>query len=319
MKKVLTASVLALVLAGCQTDEKSSDPVEKDGKVSEQKPAEQETKKPAEEKKPETPPKENEENEEKEDVKEEQEAKTPEKEKEESAPAEEKTEEPKKEETQPSSQDPEPKKEEEPQSETPDTKGQAESADLGKGLLVVANKKYALPIGYRPPDLTVPKVRFSYAGTLEQSYLRASAARGLEAMFNAADKEGIELFAVSGFRSGERQKTLYDGYVARDGQKAADTYSARPGHSEHQTGLAMDISARSVGNGLTQALGNTKEGKWIAANAPKYGFILRYGPGMQSRTGYMYEPWHIRYVGVGPAQTITNNGQTLEEYLKVGH
>jgi len=314
MKKILTASVLALVLAGCQTDEKSSEPVEKDDKVSEQKPAEQETKKPEEEKESVTPAKE-----EKEEVKDEQEAKTPEKEKEESAPEEKKTEEPKQEEERPSSQDPEPKKEEEPQSETPDTKGQAESADLGKGLLVVANKKYALPIGYRPPDLTVPKVRFSYAGTLEQSYLRASAARGLEAMFNAADKDGIELFAVSGFRSGERQKTLYDGYVARDGQKAADTYSARPGHSEHQTGLAMDISARSVGNGLTQALGNTKEGKWIAANAPKYGFILRYGPGMQARTGYMYEPWHIRYVGVGPAQTITNNGQTLEEYLKVGH
>lgn len=149
--------------------------------------------------------------------------------------------------------------------------------------------------------------------------MRAPAAKQMEKMFAAAKKEGVTLNAVSGFRSGERQKVLYNNYVARDGKAAADQYSARPGHSEHQTGLTFDISAPSVGNGLTAALGDTKEGKWIANNAAKYGFIVRYDRGFQSRTGYTYEPWHIRYVGVDVATQIKNNGQTLEEYMKVGH
>ena len=149
--------------------------------------------------------------------------------------------------------------------------------------------------------------------------MRAPAAKQMEQRFAAAKTEGVTLNAVSGFRSGERQKVLYNNYVARDGKAAADQYSARPGNSEHQTGLAFDISAPSVGNGLTAALGDTKEGKWIANNAAKYGFIVRYDRGFQSRTGYTYEPWHIRYVGVDVATQIKNNGQTLEEYMKVGH
>lgn len=219
-----------------------------------------------------------------------------------------------------SSQDPEQEKPSKPEDETPDVDKSADAkADLSLGNLVVVNKKYSLPIDYKPSDLVVPDVSFSYSGVLEQSYMRAPAAKQMEKMFAAAKKEGVTLNAVSGFRSGARQKVLYNNYVARDGKAAADQYSARPGHSEHQTGLTFDISAPSVGNGLTAALGDTKEGKWIANNAAKFGFIVRYDRGFQSRTGYTYEPWHIRYVGVDVATQIKNNGQTLEEYMKVGH
>ncbi|WP_235184711.1 D-alanyl-D-alanine carboxypeptidase family protein [Exiguobacterium undae] len=218
-----------------------------------------------------------------------------------------------------SAQDPEPSKPSKPESETPDVDKSDTKADLSLGELVVVNKKYSLPIDYKPSDLVVPDVSFSYSGVLEQSYMRAPAAKQMEKMFADAKAANITLNAVSGFRSGARQTVLYNNYVARDGKEAADQYSARPGHSEHQTGLVFDISAPSVGNGLTAALGDTKEGKWIANNAAKYGFIVRYDRGFQSRTGYTYEPWHIRYVGVGPATQIKNNGQTLEEYMKVGH
>lgn len=218
-----------------------------------------------------------------------------------------------------SAQDPEPAKPSKPESETPDVDKSDTKADLALGLLVVVNKKYSLPIDYKPSDLVVPNVSFSYSGVLEQSYMRAPAAKQMEKMFADAKADGVTLNAVSGFRSGSRQTVLYNNYVARDGKAAADQYSARPGHSEHQTGLVFDISAPSVGNGLTAELGDTKEGKWIANNAAKYGFIVRYDRGFQSRTGYTYEPWHIRYVGVGPATQIKNNGQTLEEYMKVGH
>ena len=218
-----------------------------------------------------------------------------------------------------SAQDPEPAKPSKPESETPDVDKSDTKADLSLGLLVVVNKKYSLPIDYKPSDLVVPNVSFSYSGVLEQSYMRAPAAKQMEKMFADAKADGVTLNAVSGFRSGSRQTVLYNNYVARDGKAAADQYSARPGHSEHQTGLVFDISAPSVGNGLTAELGDTKEGKWIANNAAKYGFIVRYDRGFQSRTGYTYEPWQIRYVGVGPATQIKNNGQTLEEYMKVGH
>lgn len=218
-----------------------------------------------------------------------------------------------------SAQDPEPAKPSKPESETPDVDKSDTKADLSLGELVVVNKKYSLPIDYKPSDLVVPNVSFSYSGVLEQSYMRAPAAKQMEKMFADAKADGVTLNAVSGFRSGSRQTVLYNNYVARDGKAAADQYSARPGHSEHQTGLVFDISAPSVGNGLTAELGDTKEGKWISNNAAKYGFIVRYDRGFQSRTGYTYEPWHIRYVGVGPATQIKNNGQTLEEYMKVGH
>jgi len=343
MKKIVTVSTLALLLAGCNPgDQQADDTTKTEQKSDETKQSNDETKKEdtAKDTNKEETNKADEitKDDTSEDAKQEDnssdaatqedqessdETKKEEEQKDDTPASENKTEDKKDESTdQPdsSSQDPEQEKPSKPEDETPDVDKSAEAkADLSLGNLVVVNKKYSLPIDYKPSDLVVPNVSFSYSGVLEQSYMRAPAAKQMEKMFAAAKKEGVTLNAVSGFRSGERQKVLYNNYVARDGKAAADQYSARPGHSEHQTGLTFDISAPSVGNGLTAALGDTKEGKWIANNAAKYGFIVRYDRGFQSRTGYTYEPWHIRYVGVDAATQIKNNGQTLEEYMKVGH
>lgn len=343
MKKIVTVSTLALLLAGCNPgDQQADDTTKTEQKSDETKQSNDETKK--EDTAKDTNKEETNKTDEttKDDTSEEakqednssdaatqedqessDETKKEEEQKDDTPASENKTEDKKDESTDKpdsSSQDPEQEKPSKPEDETPDVDKSAEAkADLSLGNLVVVNKKYSLPIDYKPSDLVVPNVSFSYSGVLEQSYMRAPAAKQMEKMFAAAKKEGVTLNAVSGFRSGARQKVLYNNYVARDGKAAADQYSARPGHSEHQTGLTFDISAPSVGNGLTAALGDTKEGKWIANNAAKYGFIVRYDRGFQSRTGYTYEPWHIRYVGVDVATQIKNNGQTLEEYMKVGH
>jgi D-alanyl-D-alanine carboxypeptidase len=121
----------------------------------------------------------------------------------------------------------------------------------------------------------------------------------------------LNIWICSGFRSYAYQQNLYNRYVARDGKAEADRYSARPGHSEHQTGLAMDV------NSVGQSFAYTSEGKWLAAHAHEYGFIIRYPKGKEDITGYMYEPWHIRYVGVEIAKEITEAGITFEEYMGV--
>ena len=162
-----------------------------------------------------------------------------------------------------------------------------------KGILV-ANKTYSLPSTYAPGDLLS---EFTIAFTK---------------MKKDAEAEGITLTVVSGYRSYERQTTLYNNYVARDGKANADTYSARPGHSEHQTGLAADL------NLVDTSFENTKAGKWLAQNCYKYGFILRYPKGKEAITGYIYEPWHFRFIG-DEAKNLYNNGNwiSLEEYLGI--
>ncbi len=159
------------------------------------------------------------------------------------------------------------------------------------GILVV-NKTYALPSDYNP-------------GVDDEAYA------ALMQMFEAAKADGIGFWIASGFRSYARQNTIYNNYVAQDGKAAADRYSARPGHSEHQTGLAFDL------NYLTQAFGQSPEGLWLAANCHRFGFIIRYPQGKEHITGYMYEPWHIRYLGVDVATAVYESGLTLEEYLGI--
>ena len=160
------------------------------------------------------------------------------------------------------------------------------------GVLVV-NKTYTVPADYTPGGLT------------------DDCADAFANMQAAAGAEDIILYEASGFRSYETQAGLYDNYVARDGQEAADRYSARPGSSEHQTGLAIDL------NDVSDTFGDTPEGKWVAAHAAEYGFILRYPEGKEEATGYMYEPWHIRYVGEEFAQKLTDSGLCLEEYFGI--
>ena len=143
------------------------------------------------------------------------------------------------------------------------------------------------------------------------------AAEALERLFQAGEKENIELYGVSGYRSYARQKQIYDKNIATRGQAATDAVSAKPGSSEHQTGLTIDVSARSVNFRLDQSFGDTKEGQWLAQNAHLYGFIIRYPYGKSEITGYSYEPWHIRFVGKAVATYLYENELTLEEYYGV--
>lgn len=161
------------------------------------------------------------------------------------------------------------------------------------GVLIV-NKTYSLPEEYG-------------------SGLTTNTTNAFNSMQKDASKEGLNLYISSGYRSYYTQKTLYNNYVARDGVANADTYSARAGHSEHQTGLAFDL------NTIDESFANTKEGKWVSNNCYKYGLILRYPKGKENITGYMYESWHLRYVGVELATKLYNNGNwiTLEEYYGI--
>ncbi|MDT3498650.1 M15 family metallopeptidase [Bacillus toyonensis] len=183
-------------------------------------------------------------------------------------------------------------------------------------IQAVVNKEYGLPEDYKPKDLVVPNVPFSFNGTVEKSYLRKEAAEALEKLFLLAKQEGIQLNAVSGFRSYEYQKALYANNVKKKGQEHTDRFSAKPGHSEHQTGLTMDVSSKSANNELELAFANTQEGKWLKENAHRAGFIIRYPKGKESITGYAYEPWHIRYVG-HIAENIYKKNLTLEEYMNL--
>lgn len=181
--------------------------------------------------------------------------------------------------------------------------------------LAIINKENTLPSDYEPDDLVVPDVRFPFTEDLPKKKMRKVAADALEKLFAAADKDGIKLYAQSGYRSYETQETLFANYVQRDGEEAANKYSARPGESEHQSGLTMDVTSEAVNYELTVEFGETKEGKWLQEHAADYGFIIRYPKGKEEITKYQYEPWHIRYVGKKAAKAIMENNITLEEYF----
>lgn len=145
--------------------------------------------------------------------------------------------------------------------------------------------------------------------------LRSEAAAAIANLVSAAAGSGHTLKMISGYRSYASQSTIYNNYVAQDGQAAADTYSARPGFSEHQTGLAVD-----VGNGICDleiCFGDTAAGKWVATNAQNYGFIVRYPQGKEAETGYQYEPWHLRYLGIDNAKSIYASGKTMDQYYGI--
>ncbi|MBD8499913.1 M15 family metallopeptidase [Paenibacillus arenosi] len=183
-------------------------------------------------------------------------------------------------------------------------------------IYVVVNKERFLPDGYIPPDLVEPQVKFSFDGPHEKRQLRQDAATALEQLFQQAESEGIELNAVSGYRSYKRQTSVYNNHVNTKGEEYANRVSAKPGTSEHQTGLTMDVSSPSANNELEQSFGDTTEGQWLAEHAHEFGFIIRYTKDGEAITGYMYEPWHIRYVGKEAAQAIFEQGTTLEQFLQ---
>ncbi|MDB5166013.1 MAG: D-alanyl-D-alanine carboxypeptidase [Candidatus Saccharibacteria bacterium] len=183
---------------------------------------------------------------------------------------------------------------------------------------VIVNKQHPLVTRtYQPADLVFPAVSLRIPGMTEMK-MRQEAATALEAFLSAADAAGYAPQVSTAFRGYQYQKTLYDGYVATEGQAAADTQSARPGYSEHQTGWAVDIRTQSAQCYLEVCYGNMPEGKWLAANAYEYGFLLRYPADKVSVTGYSYEPWHFRYVGKGLTEEMHNQGvTTLEEFFGV--
>ena len=170
------------------------------------------------------------------------------------------------------------------------------------GYLIV-NKTYSLPSSYGT----------SLTSTTKNAFNKMQA---------AAKLDGINIYIASGFRSYRTQNRLYNNYVARDGKAKADTYSARPGHSEHQSGLAFDICSHDLDGQdacINSNFDNTDQAKWLAQNAYKYGFILRYPKGKTNETGYKYESWHFRYVGTDLSTKLYNNGDwlTMEDYFGI--
>ena len=159
------------------------------------------------------------------------------------------------------------------------------------GILIV-NKTYALP---------------SWFG----DGLTAETQNAFAAMQAEAASLGLDIYISSGFRSYWSQESIYNRYVSNDGQAEADRYSARPGHSEHQSGLTFDL------NTIDEAFAYTAAGQWVRDNAHRFGFVIRYPPGKEHITGYIWEPWHLRYLGVPVATELYNTGLSLEEYLGV--
>lgn len=159
---------------------------------------------------------------------------------------------------------------------------------------LIANKTYSIPSSYG-------------------SGLTKETTNAFYEMKSAASLDGLNIYISSGFRSYNSQRIIYNNYVKRDGVDVADTYSARPGHSEHQTGLAFDV------NIINDSFAGTPEAIWLDKNAYKYGFILRYPKGKTNETGYKYEPWHFRYVGKNLALVLYNNGNwlTMEDYFGI--
>ena len=172
-------------------------------------------------------------------------------------------------------------------------------------LWVVVNKKRPLPSSYVPANL-------SNASGVS---MKQDAATATKQLIAGATNGGVSLKAISGYRSYASQQSVYNSYVQSDGQADADTYSARPGHSEHQTGLAADLGNSSGTCDLEICFENTAGGKWLKAHAHEYGFVIRYPKGKTSVTGYQYEPWHIRYVGKELAAELNKSGQTMEEFF----
>lgn len=185
------------------------------------------------------------------------------------------------------------------------------SQDNG-GRLVLVNKIHAVSPDYYPTDMVPVDGSLS---TNQGLYFKREAYDAYLKMLGDANEAGLSFYICSTYRSYELQKTLYNNSLARNGAAYTYTYSAYPGRSEHHTGWAVDITSASMGYGLSQNFINYPEGLWINNNCSQYGFIIRYPKGKTHITGYAYEPWHLRYVGVDVAKEITARGITLEEYL----
>lgn len=185
-------------------------------------------------------------------------------------------------------------------------------------IWIVVNKQRQLnPKTYAPGDLVVPSIPLRSNITSTEKYVRSATADALQKLAAGAAASGLTLNLQSGYRSYDFQVALYNSYVSQDGQAKADTYSARPGYSEHQTGFAADLGGTtSPSCNVEECYANTPEGQWLAAHSWEYGFIIRYPKDKTAITGYTYEPWHVRYVGVELSTEMHKTGiETLEEFF----
>ena len=192
-----------------------------------------------------------------------------------------------------------------------------EMATKSESVTVLVNRQFPLPDDFAPNDLVYPDVPFLFDDKIEKRMLRQEAATALEQLFAGAKADGIKLIGVSAYRSHRTQTGLFNHYVERDGEEAAKKYSAVPGTSEHETGLAIDVTGGDGTCAAESCFADKEEAKWLAENSADYGFIIRYPDGKEEMTGYKYEPWHLRYVGVDLAKEVTSQGLTLEEYYQV--
>lgn len=183
-----------------------------------------------------------------------------------------------------------------------------------ESLTVLINRQNKLPNNYKPADLVDTNIPFIFSQKTEKQEMRKIAAAAIEKLFAGAKKQGINLLGVSAYRSYSVQQAVFNHYVEEDGFQKAKTYSAAPGTSEHETGLAIDVTGENGKCPAENCFANSREAEWLQANAAKYGFIIRYPKGKAAITGYEYEPWHLRYVGKSIAEYIMSRGITLEEY-----
>ena len=180
--------------------------------------------------------------------------------------------------------------------------------------LILVNKHNRAPAV--PVTLVKPDVPPTSEAVSENIYMQPEAAKALEELFAGAREDGLTLLATSGFRSYSTQKAIFERKLETMSERAANASVAKPGYSEHQTGLAMDVEGESaIGMGLEEDFARTPEGQWLAEHCHEYGFIIRYPEGKTNITGYVYEPWHIRYVGKEAAAEIAALDITFEEYI----
>ena len=184
------------------------------------------------------------------------------------------------------------------------------SSNSSKYLMLV-NKKNPLGLDYEPDNLVKPNVKFLRDTSDESRYMDETAAKALEELFQVAKSENINLIGSSAYRSYKSQVRVLKDEISSKGVDYANKYVAKPGKSEHQSGLSIDVTNEARCFDKT-----SPEAQWLANNAYRFGFILRYPEGKEDITGYNYEPWHIRYVGKDAAKEIYEKNITLEEYLK---
>jgi D-alanyl-D-alanine carboxypeptidase len=191
-----------------------------------------------------------------------------------------------------------------------------ETASDPSAIPVLVNKSNKLPKSYKLNDLVYPDIPFVFKEKVEKRKMRSEAAQAIEKLFAGAEQDGVSLLGVSAYRSHAVQTALFNHYVNLDGVKAAKSYSAVPGTSEHETGLAIDVTGGDGKCAAEDCFAGTAAAKWLQKHGAEYGFIIRYPKGKEKITGYQYEPWHLRYVGKTVARGIMSHKITLEEYLE---